>query len=51
LLHVVAPDLATLHSLLVDRFSKRKEVVGFRTSVVYDFVRQAAPMPLPSEDD
>jgi DNA-binding Lrp family transcriptional regulator len=46
LLHVVAADLAALHALLVDRFSKRKEVIGFRTSVIYDFVPQAAPLPV-----
>lgn len=48
LLHIVAADLAALHALLVDRFSKRKEVIGFRTSVIYDFVPQAAPLPINS---
>ena len=35
LLHVSAPDIAGLHSFLVDRLSIRKEVVQFRSSIVY----------------
>jgi hypothetical protein len=34
---VAVPDLATLHGLLMDHFSKRREVIGFRTSVIYDY--------------
>jgi len=40
LIHVAVPDLPALHALLMDHFSKRKEVIGFRTSVIYDFVSQ-----------
>jgi hypothetical protein len=36
LVHVAVPAVADMHALLMDRFSKRKEVVGFRTSLVYD---------------
>jgi DNA-binding Lrp family transcriptional regulator len=40
LIHVAVPDLPFLHTLLLDHFSKRKEVVGFRTSVIYDYASQ-----------
>jgi hypothetical protein len=28
-----------MHALLMDRFSKRREVVGFRTSIIYEHTR------------
>jgi hypothetical protein len=31
-----------MHAMLMDRFSKRKEVVGFRTSVLYEHSRRIA---------
>jgi len=31
-----------LHGLLMDHFSKRREVIGFRTSVIYDLRQPAA---------
>lgn len=40
LIHVAVPDLPTLHGLLMDHFSKRREVIGFRTSVIYDYASQ-----------
>jgi DNA-binding Lrp family transcriptional regulator len=40
LIHVAVPDLPTLHGLLMDHFSKRREVVGFRTSVIYHYASQ-----------
>jgi DNA-binding Lrp family transcriptional regulator len=40
LVHVAVPAVPDLHALLLDRFSKRKEVVGFRTSIVYDHTRR-----------
>jgi DNA-binding Lrp family transcriptional regulator len=40
LIHVAVPDLPALHALLMDHFSKRREVVGFRTSVIYDYASQ-----------
>jgi DNA-binding Lrp family transcriptional regulator len=39
LLHVGVRDLDHLHSFLLDRLSKRKEIVGFRTSVIFQQVR------------
>jgi Lrp/AsnC ligand binding domain len=35
LLHVAVQDLDHLHAFLLDRLSKRGEIVGFRTSVIY----------------
>ncbi|PZS30121.1 MAG: hypothetical protein DLM59_11635 [Pseudonocardiales bacterium] len=32
--------LAAMHALLMDKFSQRKEVIGFRTSVIYDHARR-----------
>ncbi|SDM52869.1 Lrp/AsnC family transcriptional regulator [Nonomuraea jiangxiensis] len=47
LLHVAVRDLDHLHAFLLDRLSKRKEIVGFRTSVVFQQVQKAAPSRLP----
>ncbi|MFG1709035.1 Lrp/AsnC family transcriptional regulator [Nonomuraea sp. M3C6] len=48
LLHVAVQDLDHLHAFLLDRLSKRKEIVGFRTSVVYQQVQKAVPTRLPT---
>ena len=40
LIHVAVRDLAAMHALLMDKFSKRKEVIGFRTSVIFDYARR-----------
>ncbi|MCO5972932.1 Lrp/AsnC family transcriptional regulator [Actinoallomurus soli] len=37
-LHVAVQDLDRLHAFLIDRLSKRREVAGFRTSVVFQQV-------------
>ncbi|GAA4638017.1 Lrp/AsnC family transcriptional regulator [Actinoallomurus vinaceus] len=53
LLHVAVQDLEHLHAVLVDRLSKRREVAGFRTSVIFQQVRNTvldrldAPAPAP----
>ncbi|MGP3962815.1 Lrp/AsnC family transcriptional regulator [Nonomuraea sp. 3N208] len=47
LLHVAVQDLDTLHSFLLDKLSKRKEIVGFRTSVIFQQVQKAVPTRLP----
>lgn len=39
LLHVAVQDLDRLHAFLIDRLSRRKEVTGFRTSVIYRHTR------------
>ncbi|WP_305786951.1 Lrp/AsnC family transcriptional regulator [Symbioplanes lichenis] len=43
LLHVGVPDLDALHALLTDRLSKRREVTGFRTSVIFQQVTNPTP--------
>lgn len=40
LIHVAVPNLPALHGMLVDHFSKRREVIGFRTSVIYTYASQ-----------
>ncbi|MGW0733236.1 Lrp/AsnC family transcriptional regulator [Streptomyces sp. NPDC002851] len=35
LVHVAVPDVDQLHALLMDRFSERREIVNFRSSVIY----------------
>ncbi|SEH00297.1 DNA-binding transcriptional regulator, Lrp family [Nonomuraea solani] len=47
LLHVGVRDLDHLHAFLLDRLSKRKEIVGFRTSVVFQQVHKTVPDRLP----
>ena len=42
LLHVGVPDIPALHSFLVDKLSSRREVVQFRSSIVYDHGRKEA---------
>jgi hypothetical protein len=32
--------MGTLHGFLMDHFSKRREVIGFRTSVIYDYASE-----------
>jgi DNA-binding Lrp family transcriptional regulator len=34
-IHVTAPDIDHLHAFLIDRVTSRREIVGFRTSIVY----------------
>ncbi len=47
LLHVGVPDLDALHAFLLDRLSKRREVTGFRTSMVFQQVSNPTPGVLP----
>ncbi|MFD0854300.1 Lrp/AsnC ligand binding domain-containing protein, partial [Actinomadura adrarensis] len=47
LLHVAVQDLDHLHAFLLDRLSKRREITGFRTSVIYQQVHDSAPARLP----
>ncbi|HEX6345259.1 Lrp/AsnC family transcriptional regulator [Umezawaea sp.] len=45
LVHVAIPTISDMHALLMDRFSKRKEVVGFRTSIIYEHRRRLSIDP------
>jgi len=47
LLHVAVPDLDHLHAFLLDRLSKRGEIVSFRTSVIYQRVHNTILTRLP----
>ncbi|MER5391551.1 Lrp/AsnC family transcriptional regulator [Saccharopolyspora sp. NPDC002686] len=47
LLHVAVQDLDRLHSFLVDRLSKRREIVSFRSSVIYQREQNNVLSPLP----
>jgi DNA-binding Lrp family transcriptional regulator len=49
LLHVAVPDLDHLHAFLLDRLSKRGEIVGFRTSVIYQRVHNTVLTRLPAD--
>ncbi|NAZ84543.1 Lrp/AsnC family transcriptional regulator [Kineococcus indalonis] len=46
LLHVGVSTMEDLHSSLVDTLSRRKEVVGFRTSMIFRHRRNPAVAPL-----
>ncbi|GID33012.1 Lrp/AsnC family transcriptional regulator [Paractinoplanes brasiliensis] len=39
LVHVGVPSVDALHAFLMDRFSARREIVGFRSSVIYQHAR------------
>jgi DNA-binding Lrp family transcriptional regulator len=47
LLHVAVQDLDHLHAFLLDRLSKRREIAGFRTSVIFQQVHNTVPARLP----
>ncbi|MDH2428212.1 Lrp/AsnC family transcriptional regulator [Sphaerisporangium sp. TRM90804] len=47
LLHVTAQDLDHLHSFLLDRLSKRKEIVSWRTSMIFQRVQKTVLSRLP----
>ncbi len=48
--HVAVPDIERLHAFLMDRFSARREVVGFRSSVIYLQTGTRVMTPLPDTD-
>lgn len=48
LVHVAVGDVEGLHAFLMDTLSKRREVVGFRTSVIFEHTRRAL---VPDLDD
>ena len=47
LLHVGVRDLDRLHAFLADQLATRREVTGFRTSVVFQQVQNPSPVRLP----
>ncbi|MES4906936.1 MULTISPECIES: Lrp/AsnC family transcriptional regulator [unclassified Streptomyces] len=46
LVHVAVPDVDRLHAFLMDRLSGRREVVDFRSSVIYQHVAGGAIAPM-----
>ncbi|WP_338698870.1 Lrp/AsnC ligand binding domain-containing protein [Streptomyces sp. Q6] len=44
--HVAVRDVEQLHALLMDRFSPRREVVTFRSSIIYQHVSAPVVTPL-----
>ncbi|GAB3568398.1 Lrp/AsnC family transcriptional regulator [Amycolatopsis endophytica] len=47
LVHVSAQDIDHLHAFLLDRFTSRREIVGFRTSIIYQHLTKQVLEPLP----
>lgn len=39
LVHVAVPSVDSLHAFLMDKFSGRREIAGFRSSVIYQHTR------------
>ena len=46
LVHVAVPDVDSLHGFLMDKFSGRREIVGFRSSVIYQHTRKPVIEPI-----
>lgn len=44
--HVAVPDIERLHAFLMDRFSARRKVVSFRSSVIYQQTSSRVLSPL-----
>jgi DNA-binding Lrp family transcriptional regulator len=47
LVHVAVQDIDHLHAFLMDRFTDRREIVGFRSSVIYQHTRNQVLAALP----
>src|SRR4051794_21029173 len=48
LVHVAVPGVDSLHGFLMDKFSGRREIVGFRSSVIYQHARKQVIEPFDS---
>jgi DNA-binding Lrp family transcriptional regulator len=49
LVHVAVQDIDHLHAFLMDRLSQRREIVGFRSSIIYQHARNQVITPLPHQ--
>jgi DNA-binding Lrp family transcriptional regulator len=47
LVHVAVPSVGSLHAFLMDKVSKRREIVGFRSSIIYQHSRNQEIALLP----
>jgi DNA-binding Lrp family transcriptional regulator len=48
LVHVAVPSVDALHAFLMDKVSKRREIVSFRSSIIYQHARNQVVAPLPN---
>jgi DNA-binding Lrp family transcriptional regulator len=46
LVHVAVPSVDALHAFVMDKFSKRREIIGFRSSVIYQHAKNMVLEPL-----
>nr|WP_028801346.1 Lrp/AsnC family transcriptional regulator [Streptomyces sp. 142MFCol3.1] len=51
LVHVTAQDIDHLHAFLLDQFTDRREIVGFRTSIIFQHLTNPVIGPLPAADE
>ncbi|WP_190232855.1 Lrp/AsnC family transcriptional regulator [Streptomyces avicenniae] len=49
--HVAVPDIEHLHGFLMDRFSARREVVSFRSSMIYRQTATRTLVPMEGAED
>jgi DNA-binding Lrp family transcriptional regulator len=47
LIHVAVSSVDSLHAFLMDKVSKRQEIIGFRSSIIYQHSRNQVIEPLP----
>lgn len=47
LVHVTAQDIDHLHAFLLDQFTNRREIAGFRTAIIYQHLTNPVLDPLP----
>ena len=47
LVHVTVQDIDHLHAFLLDRFTSRREIIGFRTSIIFQHLSRQVLEPLP----
>ncbi|ONI86240.1 AsnC family transcriptional regulator [Saccharothrix sp. ALI-22-I] len=47
LIHLAVQDLEHLHAFLIDRLSQRREVISFRSSVIYESIHNPVLTELP----
>ncbi|MFF4252328.1 Lrp/AsnC family transcriptional regulator [Streptomyces sp. NPDC001663] len=47
LVHVTAQDIEHLHAFLLDRFTNRREILSFRTMIIYQHLTNSVLEPLP----
>jgi DNA-binding Lrp family transcriptional regulator len=46
IIHVAVPGVDELHAFLMDKFGKRREIVSFRSSIVYQHSQSQVIVPL-----